>query len=94
MNSDKDDGPAFPCQASNRVGASGPAWDQGMSLRDYFAAHAPEPSAEDVSTVQRREQIANPHNDSYKPRRHDVLDIRCALRYAFADAMLAARSRR
>lgn len=72
-----------------------PSQKSGMTLRDYFAAHAPEPPKEQIEMVMRREQAANPHNEPYhnKVRRRDELEIRCALRYAYADAMLAERSK-
>lgn len=66
----------------------------GMTLRDYFAAHAPEPRDDDVSRIMRNEQLANPHNEPYhnKVRRRGEQEIRCALRYEYADAMLKARA--
>lgn len=65
----------------------------GMSLRDYFAIHGPEPRKEDIEFVMNREKAANPHGDNYKPRRRGWNEIRIALRWEFADAMLAQRSK-
>jgi len=62
------------------------------TLRDWFALHAPEPSAAAVNMVMQMEQQANPHNDSYKPKRRGDAEIKCALRYKFADEMLKVRS--
>jgi hypothetical protein len=78
--------PAFP-QHDIRDG-------EGMSLRDWFAATLPEPSREDVLRVMERERMANPHNEPYhnKVRRRGEREIICALRYEYADAMIAARS--
>lgn len=83
-----DGGPAFPVFHGDGVYPQ-----QGMSLRDYFALHGPEPSDEDVRRVMEREQRANPHNEPYHnlPKRRGPSEIRCALRYEFADAMLKAR---
>lgn len=87
----KDGGPAFPHGDVRGVPAEG----FGMSLRDYFAIHAPEPSKEAVSLVMRMEQMQNPHNEPYhnKVQRRSEREIVCALRYEFADAMLAERSK-
>jgi hypothetical protein len=63
----------------------------GMSLRDYFAVHGPEPSTEQIAAVAEREKNANPHGDTYKPPRRSWNEIRCALRYEWADTMLKAR---
>lgn len=42
MHADKPDNPsAFPCQALGTDGLPCCEADAGMSLRDYFAAHAP-----------------------------------------------------
>lgn len=63
----------------------------GMRLRDYFAAHAPDPSPEAVQLEAERDRLRNPHGDSYKPPRRSVMRIVTELRYRYADAMLAAR---
>jgi hypothetical protein len=67
-----DGGPAFPYEYSEKWG--GDAQD-GMSIRDYFAAHATE---EDVRA------------HMYDDRLHQVCS-REAARYRYADAMLKAR---
>lgn len=85
MPSDKDDGGnAFPVGGGDQRNA-------GMTLRDYFACRAPEPTKDDVESIMRREQMANPHNDHYKPVRRGRTEIVCSLRYEWADAMLKAR---
>jgi hypothetical protein len=63
-----------------------------VSLRDWFAGQAPEPTKDDIHTQLELDRFRNPHNDSYKPARRSVLEIECALRYKWADAMLAARN--
>ena len=77
------DGPAFPTQEGNA----------GMSLREYFAIHAPEPSQEVISFIETADRLVNPHNDPYKPKRRSKLEIICDLRFAYADEMLLARRR-
>lgn len=59
-----------------------------ISLRDYFAIHAPEPSDEKVRFEMTKDKNANPHNDSYRPRIRQRLEILVQLRYEFADEML------
>ena len=78
-----DGGPAFP-----EDGVSTP----GMSLRDYFAIHAPPPKDSDIEFQGKLDHQANPHGDSYKPKRRNLQEIIADLRYAFADAMIARRS--
>jgi len=85
-----DGGPAFPESGERGKAAGG----EGMSLRDYFAVHGPEPNKGDIDTVQEQERSRNPHNDHYKPKRHSRKEIAAILRYRFADAMLAAREER
>jgi hypothetical protein len=87
---ENDGGPAFPL-----VAEYGPKLDSsaGMSLRDYFAIHAPEPDQEMIRTEQSIDRMANPHNDSYKPQLRDSLTIKAQLRFRYADAMLAEREK-
>jgi len=73
----KDGGPAFPTEPNTQPGVY---VHHGMSLRDYFAAHAP---------WARANFLGDPE---------DVAIERVAARmakqaYAFADAMLAERSK-
>lgn len=63
----------------------------GMTLRDYFAAKAPEASEDWLKMQMEQDRMANPHGDSYKPARRTVLQLRAEWRYAYADAMLKAR---
>lgn len=68
-------------------------WSSGMSLRDYFAIHGPEPTKEAIEVVASREKAANQHGDSYEPPRRGWNEIRIALRWEFADAMLKERAK-
>lgn len=66
---------------------------EGLSLRDYFAAHAPEPSLEAIRFELERDRMRNPHNDSYKPPIRGQSEIVAYLKYRYADAMLTERNR-
>jgi hypothetical protein len=84
-----DGGPAFPVVYPH-VNCDGV--DRGMTLRDYFAAHAPEASDEWIKEQAERDRLRNPHGDSYKPARRSVMELRAAWRYEYADAMLKERT--
>ena len=84
MSKVDDGGPAFPC---------GVPMLNGMSLRVWLAAHAPQPTPQSVQQVGEQERQANPHGDSYKPARHSALEIEVMLRYQWADEMLAQQGR-
>jgi hypothetical protein len=78
-----DGGFAFPATAST-YGLN------GMTMRQWFATHAPEPSPEDVRFEMDRDVSRNPHNDYHKPARRGRLQIIADLKFAYADAMIAA----
>jgi len=81
----KDGGPAFP--RDNYEGDI----NEGMSLRDWFAAHAPAPSNDDVQLAYQIGRNRNPHNEAHKPKLRSRIEIMAGLAYRYADAMLAAR---
>ena len=83
----KDDGgPAFPQYGPTfTVNETIIPPPRGMKLRDYFAAHAP-PMDDDWASVRRTDP--EPH---LVPE--EELRILTEWRYAYADAMLAARAR-
>lgn len=60
-----------------------------MSLVDYFAIHAPEPSKEDMNIERMQDNNRRHHDDSFIMR--DDLQIKCQLRYKFAEEMMKAR---
>lgn len=62
-----------------------------LELRDLFALFAPEPSKEEIERHIQMDRAANPHGDTYKPKRRGVLEIRANLKYEYADLMLQAR---
>lgn len=64
---------------------------KGMTLRDWFAANAPEPSQDHLDMEYRLDRQRNPHNDPHKPQPRSPLQIKAQYRFAYADAMLAAR---
>lgn len=66
---------------------------EGMSLRDYFAIHAPEPSADRVKLNLELDRGRNPYNEPHKAHLRSEYEIRADLRYAYADAMLKARTK-
>lgn len=84
-------GPAFPVAVWNEHQMR--YVDAGMSLRDYFAAHAPEPSDALVSVQHSFDRGRNPHNEPHKPPVRNDVEIRAYLRYQWADAMLAERAK-
>lgn len=83
MGTNNDGGPAFPVSDLMRA--------DGMSLRDYLAAHAPPPTLAQIEAQQSYDRTRNPHNDSHRPRIRDRHEIIAYLMYQHADAMLAAR---
>jgi hypothetical protein len=64
-----------------------------LTVRDYFAIHGPAPTRAQIEAVADRERYTNPENDPALPTQRSWQEIDCALRYAFADAMIAERSR-
>ena len=92
----KDGGPAFPSKTIKRVqtGAGGfvevfdeDTFHPGMSLRQYFAIHAPEPGEHAISAKMQIDRNRDPHNDRGLIRSR--MEIIAALRYEYADAMIA-----
>jgi hypothetical protein len=65
----------------------------GMTLRDYFAAHAPQPSVSDIEKQYMFDKANNPYNEPHRPKLRDTVEIVADLRYRYADNMLAARRR-
>lgn len=67
--------------------------DQVALLRDEMAMRAPMPTEGAIKFEADADRMANPHGDTYKPARRSVLEIEWDLRYAWADAGVAARAR-
>lgn len=89
MRTEDDGGPAFPA----------PEWEPdiafsgGMTLRDWFATFSPHPSTADIAREQLFDKQRNPYNEPGKPRIRSADEIACALRYRYADNMLAEREK-
>jgi hypothetical protein len=71
----------------NRTDGSdgGPAFPQGMTLRDYFATHAPAPEEWLVMSIAEKMYGEGPCSLT------KIHEISAKLRYAYADAMLKRR---
>jgi len=84
--------PAFPCQEILPDGMANLTPQRGMTLRDYFAAHATE---EDICTamdlVQKVEVVRDLGNGHKVIERGYPKNTRQIARYIHADAMLKAR---
>jgi hypothetical protein len=96
MNEIKDGGPAFPSgETVTEVRTDGSTYtysaDPGMTLRDYFAIRAPEPTAERMTMERQCDRNRNPYNEVHKPPIRSDVEIRCDLAYEYANAMLRAR---
>lgn len=80
----KDGGLAFPSHFNDDIENS------GLTRRDWFATFAPMPRKAEINHQGEIDKMRNPHGDSHKPARRSALEIVCDLRYAYADAMIAA----
>ena len=63
-----------------------------MTLRDYFAVHAPTPSNEMIEQEMRCDRNRNPHNESHKPPLRSRTEIEVCLKYAYTDTMMRVRN--
>ncbi len=80
MNSTDTGGPAFPgTQYANGVQPSG--WNEGMTLRDYFAAQA-------MTGAQIWDAVLNGKNAQFSGGVNQLAEVA----YAIADAMLEVRN--
>lgn len=75
-------GPAFPCGRDVTLDQWEP--ETGMTLRDYFAAHAPFTAADAEKGI--RGVSAEP------PTGSQLVEMLAGMRYAYADAMIQASS--
>ncbi len=82
-------GPAFS-YATGDPEHGGDIWP-GMTLRDWFATFAPEPDGMHVASEIKYDHDNNPYNMPNKPPLRSRQQIRADARFAWADAMLAAR---
>ncbi len=75
-------GGAFPCGE-----------EFGMTLRDWFATFAPEPSDAYIDSEKAFDAGNNRYNELGKPPLRGSRQIRAEARFEWADAMLAARAK-
>jgi hypothetical protein len=92
MSAKDDGGPAFPLHTDDGRGYE--VKHLGMSLRDYFAAHAPAKEIEDLmpSSVKEAAEFLGKTIDEYKYG-EDYYKAIARRRYEWADAMLAERQK-
>lgn len=86
-----DGGPAFPCHTNPRPGTLSDA-PQGMTLRDYFAAHAP--IDQEISLAYAQKIVGRDCPDYAGATIANAMfwaEFRARMRYIEADAMLRAR---
>ncbi len=95
MNEKNTGGPAFPAPEAGMEHFSSPSAYMGMTLRDYFAAHAPEVPLEfDRAFTEKVAQIGiNKDGVVYGPRKVFENDFERMIRWRwnYADSMLKAR---
>lgn len=65
---------------------------EDLTIVDFFAALLPEPTKEQVEHEMHMDIARNPHNDSWHPKRRTDLEIKCQLRYQYANMMMKERS--
>lgn len=85
-----DGGPAFPTDSEAQVGTSTYHFT-GMTLRDYFAAHAPA-LPHDLAELAREEADVDNPDKTHGEKSDVLLSIRAYWNYMYADAMIAARN--
>ncbi len=97
MTEKNDGGPAFPLDRENALmpvtDMGGRDVSSGMSLRDYFAAHA-DIADYKIGSLERAAAfvgIEAPQADDVEALMYLGAALQAKLRYMFADAMLAAR---
>lgn len=89
-----DGGPAFPQPCTELGYAANSPWNVaggGLSLRDYFAVHAPGLPQDLASLAMEAADVDSP-NKTHGEKSDVLLSIRAHWNYRYADAMLAARN--
>lgn len=83
MSAANNGGPAFPDSVA--VGPAGDLYGStGMTLRHYFAAHAP------LDLDDARNVFRDVHGEDVKPTGWDLMVLLTCLRFEYADSMLVA----
>lgn len=87
-----DGGPAFPREAYvNPHGVEIRIGSDGMTLRDWFAGQAPDVPNWWLEMQRNIDRQRNPLGEPHKPAPREYLQLLAEWRWAYADAMLAAR---
>lgn len=101
MNQQENGGPAFPIVSDSGMKMESA---EGMSLRDYFAEHAPISPAVSNGIAKHLVGRARPQYKAYMEDDHEAMmqfeldslrfsqELDAAIRYMHADAMLAERN--
>jgi hypothetical protein len=101
MTEINDGGPAFPTLDNAGQGVVLREW--GMTKRDYFAAHAPDQpenwsapmhllmKSQRQPHTHGQAEVAEWHHQDFSVRMHNILMHEVSWRWAYADAMIAAR---
>lgn len=85
----KDGGTAFPESCTSD--GYRPNVESGMSLRDYFASHAPTITEQEISRQYEFDKNRNPYNDVHKPKLRSRMEIIVSHNWEYAHAMLKER---
>jgi len=81
MVHDDDQGKDYPQYATS-----------GMTLRDWFATHAPEAETSWIERQSQLDKARNPHNEPHhKYPIRSLLELKVAWKWQYADAMLKRR---
>lgn len=67
----------------------------GMTLRDWFATHAPAPTENQIKNQMEYDVARNPHNEyrNCLPARRSRSEIIADFAYEYADSMMKARNK-
>ena len=90
----EDSGPAFPqpcCDSGHAANSPYGIAGGGISVRDYFAAHAPAMPPDLGALALEAADTDNP-DKTHRTKSETLLSIRAEWNYIYADAMIAARN--
>ena len=62
-------------------------------MLDWFATFAPEPTKEEIEYELNKDKLVNPYGYDNMPRRRNVQEIKCDLKYEYAQNMIKAKQR-
>lgn len=81
--------PTIEIRGTDYNGVEG--YTNGMTLRDWFATHAPEAPNWWMTCQLEHDQQRNPLAESHKPDRRSAVQLVTEWAFKWADAMIAAR---